>query len=270
MTTFPSHGLTTAAALAWALLNLRWQRAILTVALAIGLRLSRQQDAALIQYIFCCDTLAAMAVCMALTFVSLSKVGPLRPLAVAIAPHAHLLPIGIERPESTRPSIPAFVPVFNQHIGASVVTLVGRCMRPHGSIGVGVLAAERFRHMSGSIAPAMLRERFGQLAFGLGISQPVALMMSETISAPLVFGWRKPINRFRRHSRQRLIPGRLMRSWRTNSRMCKGRTTQCMSFSCLSKQCFSFTPASGGSRGEYGENAKSAARILPSRPAARR
>ena len=69
MTIFPSHGmLPTAAALGWALLNLLWQGTILTLALAIGLRLSRQQDAASRRYLFCCGTLAAMAVCMIVTF----------------------------------------------------------------------------------------------------------------------------------------------------------------------------------------------------------
>jgi beta-lactamase regulating signal transducer with metallopeptidase domain len=194
MTIFPSHGtLTTAAALSWALLNLLWQGTILTLALAIGLRLSRQQDAASRRYIFCCGTLAAMAVCMIMTFISLSRVEPLRSLALAISPHAHLLPIGTEQPESTRPSIPAFVAVLNQHIGLMSLLWLTGVFALAIRLVCGIFAAERFRLMSGSIAPVMLRERFGQLASGLGISRPVALVMCETISAPLVFGWRKPI-----------------------------------------------------------------------------
>jgi len=194
MTIFPSHGtLTTAAALGWALLNLLWQGTILTLALAVGLRLSRQQDAASRRYILCCGTLAAMAFCMILTFMSLSRVEPLRSLAVAISPHAHLLPIGTEQPKSARPLTPALVAVLNQHVGlisflwsAGVLALTIR-------LALGIFAAERFRLMSESMAPVRLQERFGQLASSLGITRPVALVMSETISVPLVFGWSKPI-----------------------------------------------------------------------------
>lgn len=194
MTLFPSHeALTTPAALGWALINLLWQGTILTLALAIGLRLSRQQDAASRRYIFCCGTLAAMAVCMILTFLSLSRVERLQALAVADSPHAHLISIGTEQPESARPSILAFVAFVNQHIRlisllwlAGVLALVIR-------LGFGILAAERVRHICRNNVPVLLQERFGHIASGLGITRPVTLVMSDAISAPLVLGWRKPV-----------------------------------------------------------------------------
>ena len=194
MTIHPWHGtITFAAAFGWTLLNLLWQGAILTGALAIGLRLSHQQDAASRRYLLCCGALAAIALCGFLTFISLLRVEPVRSSPPATSPHAHLLPVDHEKQASTGTSITVFIAVLNRHIRllpllwlTGVLTLLVRLV-------LGVFAAERLRRMSGSIAPVLLRARFDQLASGLGITRPVTLMLSETLSSPIVLGWRKPV-----------------------------------------------------------------------------
>jgi GWxTD domain-containing protein len=171
-----------AQALGLTLFHFLWEGAALAAALALALAVLKSSRA---RYAAACLALAAMPLACSVTFERLlpQQTIPSAPLRPIISQE----PLGSGSP-AVRPGLqasdllPYAVPIWL----AGVLLLHARTL-------AGWAATRRLRRTGVCAAPAAWQQRLSQLAAGVRLSKPVALLESCRVDVPLVAGYLRPV-----------------------------------------------------------------------------
>jgi GWxTD domain-containing protein len=170
-----------ARALGWTLFHFLWEGLAIAAVLAIVLFFVRGSRP---RYAAACVALALMLAACAGTFI---RVIPQQP---SIGRAAVKLQRRVPAGQAIVPSAPAFRPEDLLPWAAAV--WLGGVLLLHIRTLAGWMSVYRLRQSGVCAAPPLWQERLSELAAGVGLSKPVALLESVRVDVPVVIGYLRP------------------------------------------------------------------------------